>query len=284
MPRRQPNPFDNLITPTDEAANKSLSLTLSTIDVGLHQRYAQTPEQMMIVRDAKNFFKRVGAVLDNFFACQSPPDFSAMDKMQRQEIMDEAYFYLSLYSLIYFHWDAVKKELAKHKESPISQAFAIGGDQGEMLIACGTRFNELESPAAVTSEIMKSHLIGMLAPAYSEENIGKSSYEVRSAIARLEKARKASAPKTLRTVVEIEQRENLNMNPWAILETMCLVAAQNSKPNGTNRAVLKNALEAVRIREMHIKRRNHSNAKSGRNVWRDGHLVESAEYKLRAHR
>lgn len=284
MPRKTTSPLDSLIAPTDVQSNTSVADALGNMDIALHQQFSQTPDQLCLARDAKNFFKRVGTVVDAFFGRKALPDYSGMDKAQREEIMDEAYFFISLYSMIFFNWDAVKKELSNYSDSPISQAFSIGGNSSEKLIACGTRLNELATPAAVATEVMKAHLTGMIAPAYTDESIGQSSYEVRQAIARLEKARKSNAPKTLREVVALEQREHMALNPWGILETICITAVQKSKPVGAGKLALKNCLEATRWREATAKRRNHTSSKAGRNVWKGGVLIEKSENKTRAHR
>lgn len=284
MARKQINPLDSVIMPTDEPANASLARVLGNMDTNLYQQFSQSPDQICLARQAKGFFKRVGAVLDAYFGGGDMPDYSSMEKFEREEIMDESYFFTSFYSMVFYNWDAVKKELSKHSDSPISQAFTVGGGNGEMIVACGTRLNELATPAATTIEVMKAHLTGMIAPAYTDESVGKSGYEVRKAITQLEKARNANAPKTLRSVVELERREHIALNPWGILETICITAVQKSKPVGVGKLALKNCLEATRIREMHAKRHNHSNSKTGRNVWKGGTLVEKAEYKTRAHR
>lgn len=263
MPRRKTSVLDGVEIPGNRGEVHSAAIeALDNLPPGLYAMMTTTPHQRLVWNQNRQFFKQVGAVIDSYFSGDAPPDYGAMPKYRQEEIWNEAWVYLSFYSMAWSSWTAIKGALS------VGLAPRIPVSNRSFLPVA--QFSDLSTPLDLSLEVMRYRAIHRMSVAFSLEPISVTPYQVRKRLSRVNSARKANAPKSLVATVEIEESEIYKTMPWIDLQLLCYKAVEDSSPTGIQRDHMQSYLKATRAEEQHLAKRMHKRAKPKAIVCRNG--------------
>lgn len=227
----------------------------------------KTNDQEAIWRSAKHFYKCVACVLDSYISGGKRPDYSGMSKELRQAIDNETWAHLSLYSLIFFNWDAIAPHL-KNVSAPEMPLIS-----GRTLPIKAKDFASLDSPVEMFLEAAKHRAIGHIHYAFSDHRTEFIPYRVRKDMEDNKTLSKANAPKTLVALKRTERLRIYEERQWIILENLCVALAEKSKPAKGSAA--KQAIDSykisIRSEEALVAKRMHKTKKPQKIVWENGY-------------
>lgn len=229
----------------------------------------KTNDQAVAWREIKHFYKCVACVLDAYMTGGKKPDYSGMAKEKRQLIDNEAWMSLSLYSLIFFNWDAIAPLLA---ETGAPEMPAISGDT---LPIKAKEFSALDSPMEVFIEAAKHRAIGQTHYAFAEKRTEFVPYQIRKEIGISQAIRNTSTKGHVAAQLQSERLKGYSERQWTILEDVCLVLADKSKPakGSAARQALDSYKQAIRADEVFWSKQMHKQKSPKRVVWENGYQI-----------
>lgn len=266
MPRKKP---DNLATvPAGELMHR-VAKELRDLPPAAYGLAIKTGDQAVAWREAKHFYKCVACVLDAYMSGGQKPDYSSMTKEKRELIENEAWMNLSLYSLIFFNWEAIAPHF-KDVGAPEMPAIS-----GSTLPIKAREFSSLDSPIEAFLEAAKHRAVGHLHYAFANKRTEFVPYRLRKNIEDSKKLRKANASKVLIDRLREERIKAYTERQWLILENLCLSFAEMSKPSkgSAARQAIDSYKKAIQQDELFWAKQMHKSKKPRREVWQDGYRI-----------
>ncbi len=271
MPRKKTTVLDEIEVPGNQSELQKAILTkLDGLPPILYGIAAETPYQRAAWVANKQYFKRVGAIIDNYFNGDAPPDFSKMPKAQKEDLWNTAWRYLAFSGMVYANWETVKAAL-KGKITPPMPIAAGNGCFGQPIT---TEFELLQTPLEVTLEAMQYRAIAQMVDTFAIE-VSYVPGQERKRIEKARKARRADATKAVKNQFQEDVTDWLLEHPWAYLESFCAQAVVDAKPKGVAKKALNGFLEACRSAEDLTMKVNHRRNVAGkpRYTFREGMLI-----------
>ena len=161
---------------------------------------AHTPYLRAMWCYSKQFFKRVGDVIDAHSNGGVLPTFGDLPKDEREDIHNRAWLFISFYNMAFFNWESIAPHLEGWGAVEIPKAVSAMPGQATQIEATlpTTDLADLDTPLDLLLEVMKCRAFAMMHNAFSMERTEGVPYRVRAHIADMEKARRADAsPETV---------------------------------------------------------------------------------------
>ena len=275
MPRkkRKTTVLDKVEVPDNKSElQKAIVAKLDGLPPTIYAITAETLHQKAAWVTNKQYFKRVGAIIDSYFNGVAPPDLTYMPKAQKEDVWNTAWRYLTFYSMVWASWDAVRDKLSQGLTPPMPLAWG----NGVLGRPVTTQFELLETPIAVTLEVLQYRAISQMVDAFAVE-VDYVPDRERTWIENARKARRADASKDVKNQFQEDVTARILERPWSYLECLCTQAVVDSKPekNTTAEKTLKNFLEAHYAGEALTLKVNHRRNVAGkpRYTFREGVLI-----------
>ena len=269
MPRKKPNNLATVPTPPPNALMHQIAKELAEMPPAAYGLSVKTNDQAAAWRRIKHFYKCVACVLDAYMTGDKKPDYSSMAKAKRELIDNEAWMSLSLYSLIFFNWDAIAPHF---REVGAPEMPAISGNT---LPIKPKELSTLDSPMEVFIEAAKHRAIGHVHYAFANERTELRAYRIRKEIENSKKLRDASTKKHVAAQIQSDRLKECGIEQWRILESLCSTLAEKSRPSkgSAARQALDSYKQAAKSDEVFWAKEMHKQKRPQPVIWENGYQI-----------
>lgn len=269
MPRKAKNNLASVPNIPPSELMHRVAKELANMPPAAYGLAIKTGDQAVLWREAKHFYKCVACILDSYMSGEKKPDYSGMNKERREAIENEAWSHLSLYSLIFFNWEAIAPHF---KDVGAPEMPAISGDT---LPIRAKEFSNLGSPMETFLEAAKHRAVGHLHYAFAEQRTEFIPYQIRKEIESRKTARNANTKKHVAAQIQADRLKRYEDRQWRLLEDLCLVLADKSKPSkgSAARQALDSYRQAARADEVFWAKQMHKQKKPQRIIWENGYQI-----------